>query len=53
MPTTTLDWPLSGRHRHIVHSLGCSNAPDTLRRLAAPIDEAAGPARWISQGSDR
>lgn len=33
--------------REIRHYLGCSQAPASLRALAAAIDEASGSSRWI------
>jgi len=53
MPSSDIEWRLDGRFHRIRLYQGCSGEPETLRKLPAAIDAAAGTAGWIQQGVDR
>jgi len=49
--TTTLTLVLDGRRKTIRAYGGCEALPQAVPRFAALVDETAGTARWVGQGS--
>lgn len=47
MPTMRLSIRTGSRSHRVVHSMGCSAAPKSLRGLYQRIDAAAGTDRWV------
>lgn len=46
-PRVILTLRMSGREKTVEHDYGCSDAPESLRRMHAQVDSVAGVARWI------
>lgn len=46
-PRVILTLRMSGREKTVEHDYGCSDAPESLRRMQTLVDSVAGVARWI------